>query len=826
MVYLEPPRWPKTNRFPVPSAMSYVRPGVLIAIIVFALFAAYAFLVPATYRTSALVVVDFVGAPGELSLPEPLEAARRLREAILDRSMLEKLSGERAGSTSLEARTQASAGVRQALEVDTSDAHAYSISYKDTDKTRAQRACNQLARHALDRAPLVLVDRTAEFATDLKRQEQTRELAAFLALHPQVAAEAPVSGDKSPDKDPALSAFFAEKKNLEKRILELESGIGTDNPYLDPAQSDLSLLRRRLIEIDTASAARRQALDAKSAPNQLPPELRAEWKRLLDVVTRSSAEAAQPHASLIARVVAEAPLPASPIDPNRPLLLFFGLVFGAGIGAAVAVVLRASQQRRTKSSRPPTPSLGYTVQMPAPPAVPSGLGPAVPTTPPQPQSNPAPPIIPIPQRPISSAPPGPANGPAANGPYYGNGAGGFTAPPNQASLGAAEPRKQPSSNPPPRRFASTLVLPPAENPTPEERTPDPVLASATKAWDQQIRAHEVPGFAVVKPGSEPPPGVAPNPSSVPPRGALFETRPVSSAPPPEAAIRRATSRPPNPMKVTQPLGSFLPDAVWTDPARDQERSLAIRAPSSASRSASPAPESRYSYVSTPPAAPPPQTVASSRPPQQEVVRKHGVPSTWHPDPTLKPESQRPLCEQLYPFAVESCFVLAVVCVPEATAQKSRVAAELALALAESGHPRILLLEGDFHRPWVSRMVSVDMPMGKGFSQQLRDRIDGGEQARWAVMSPQRSLHVLAEGVMRSPGLILSKQFSLALRELRTYYDLIIIDGPTSSLDVDCKALDAVIDGLITVCPSKGSPALANLQTLFSQKRFSAFARSD
>ncbi|HEX3853837.1 MAG TPA: hypothetical protein VHW01_22895, partial [Polyangiaceae bacterium] len=187
--------------------MSQVRPGALIAIIVFAVFAAYAFLVPATYRTSALVVVDQAVPAGSANLPEPLEAARRLSEAILDRKMLERLSRERAGSSAPDAQAQASANVRRGLEIDTSDAHSFSISYRDTDEARAQSACNQLARHAVEIAPLVLVDRTAERALDLKRQEQTQQLATFLTQHPQVAAEPPPVGDKSPDKDAAFSAL-------------------------------------------------------------------------------------------------------------------------------------------------------------------------------------------------------------------------------------------------------------------------------------------------------------------------------------------------------------------------------------------------------------------------------------------------------------------------------------------------------------------------------------------------------------------------------------------------------------------------------------------
>ena len=273
--------------------MSQVRPGLLIAIIVFAAFAAYAFLAPATYRTSALVVVDSVSPEVSAGLPEPLEAARRLGEASLDRVTLERLSRERAGSAEPSAVAQAASGVRQSLEIDTSDAHSFSVVYEDSNPERAARACNQLAQRALVVAPQVLIDHNAERASDLKRQQQTEDLAAFLAAHPQVAAEAPPPADKSPDQDAALSAFHAEKANLEKRIRDIESGVISDNPYADPRESNLTLLKRRLVEINTAVSARRAALDAKPAPTQLSPDLQAEWKRLVDAVTQTNVTAGE-----------------------------------------------------------------------------------------------------------------------------------------------------------------------------------------------------------------------------------------------------------------------------------------------------------------------------------------------------------------------------------------------------------------------------------------------------------------------------------------------------------------------------------------------------
>lgn len=784
----------------LPLAMSRVRPGILIAMIVFAVFATYAYLAPATYRTSALLIVESATPSQPAKLPEPLEAARRLSERVLDRVMLERLAKERATSQAAGTWTAAASQVRQSLEIDTSDAHAFSISYRDTDKARVQRACNDLARRAVELAPLVLVDRSAEHENELRRQQQTQELAAFLALHPEAASEAQPSDGQSPDKDIALLAFHAEKASLEKRLAELAAGRGTDNPYLEARESDPTFLRRRLAEIDTALSARREVFNTKPSGKVLSPTLRAEWKRLLEAVTKASAEGPVSSPTLLARIVTAAPAPSAPIDPNRPLILFFGVVFGGGLAAAYTLVARAAEQRRTKSSRPPPAApQAVSIEFPPVPAVPSGLGPSVPVYQPSPPS--APPIIPIPQRPISSSPPAPLDQTQplqVRGPVAAN----------------TQQRNQQSSNPPPpavgqpRRFASTLVLPPAENPLASDPHADPVLATAARAWDEEIRAHAVPGFAVVRPGSEPPPPT-PTEMQAPPAPTQIQV-PASPAP---------RSRPRSQMKVTQPLGSFLPELLLKESAalrgeataRPAEPSRPPAAPGSPS--VPPASQSRYSYVSSVPPAE--NTVTIVRP----------APNNWAPDATLKPALRRSVCEQLYPLAVEGCFIVLVVGVPESLEQKSRVAAELALALAESGHPRILLMDGDMQGPRVHRLMHVDMPMSAGFSQQLRDRINEKGERRWTVVSCGKSLHVLAEGMMRTPGLLLSRKFAESLAELRQYYDFIIIDGPSTSLAVESQALDAVADGVVYVSGQHSSAARTELQSLFREKRLQTVVTS-
>ena len=289
------------------------------------------------------------------------------------------------------------------------------------------------------------------------------------------------------------------------------------------------------------------------------------------------------------------------------------------------------------------------------------------------------------------------------------------------------------------------------------------------------------------------------------------------------------------MKVTQPLGSFLPDLLLNNPttAAELEPFLPPRAPEPPRspmparpsapprsplppRSPSPTPsaESRYSYVSLAPSAE--NTVTTVRP----------GPMDWAPDGSLHPALRQKVCEQLYPMAVDGCFVVLVVGAPESLEQKSRVAAEIALGLGASGHPRILLLDGDMQNPRVHRLMNVDMPMTAGFSQQLRDRASGGGVGRrWTVVSCGKSLHVLAEGLMRSPGLLLSRQFSECLADLRNYYDFIVIDGPSASLGIESQALDAVTQGVVFVCRSEGSPSLGRLQALFGDKRLKTLVTS-
>jgi Mrp family chromosome partitioning ATPase len=205
---------------------------------------------------------------------------------------------------------------------------------------------------------------------------------------------------------------------------------------------------------------------------------------------------------------------------------------------------------------------------------------------------------------------------------------------------------------------------------------------------------------------------------------------------------------------------------------------------------------------------------------QASISARPVSVGWRPDPSVNVALRRELCEEILPFVAGGCFVIGVTAVPEVDPHKSRVASELAFALTEQGQPRVLLLEADFHSPDVHRVMGLGPPAWGSFSDQLRARGGDDGDPPWQVVDCGRSLHVIAEGSMGSPGMLLSTQFGEAVRSLRTYYDVIVINGPLASNELDCRVLDAVVDGVIVASTPEGSPYLSQTLGIFKRKRFS------
>jgi len=176
-----------------------------------------------------------------------------------------------------------------------------------------------------------------------------------------------------------------------------------------------------------------------------------------------------------------------------------------------------------------------------------------------------------------------------------------------------------------------------------------------------------------------------------------------------------------------------------------------------------------------------------------------VSSGWRLDPGITEgaaDEIASLRDRLVELARRGCCVVGVASRERAASGKSRVAARLATSLAADGRWRVLLMETNFDYPAVHDVLDIDVPHAFGFSQQMRARIRTGEPRPWTVVECTPNFHVLPEGVLRSPGILLTRAFPQAVQELRRSYDFIVADGPVVGAGSDHKALDAVIDTLV------------------------------
>jgi Mrp family chromosome partitioning ATPase len=103
--------------------------------------------------------------------------------------------------------------------------------------------------------------------------------------------------------------------------------------------------------------------------------------------------------------------------------------------------------------------------------------------------------------------------------------------------------------------------------------------------------------------------------------------------------------------------------------------------------------------------------------------------------------------------------------------KSTFATQLALVLGESQRARVLLVEANFHRPSLARLLGFHVPDGFGFSTQIAQRIRGIAEP-WSVVALGPSLHVLPEGVGYGtfPESLHSIHFQSAIAFLARNYD--------------------------------------------------------
>jgi hypothetical protein len=264
---------------------------------VLSLFAAYAFLAPATYEARAVVQVEVPMGLEENPLPPPEEAARRLRADVLGAERLNKaIEQERSRSA---AEPSDKNQLMDAASMTTADAEHFDVVVSAGDAGHAQRLANLLARLAVDRAPKVfdVPQAAAPSPEQKKRQDSIRDLASFLSAHPEIVFDAPELEESAPNDagkkkqpDDLLINLYSEKRRLEKDLAAGLAAQASDNPYVESNKidADVTTLKRRLTEVDAAIGARKDALAGKKEqakkPQALPADLEKEWKERLRAV--------------------------------------------------------------------------------------------------------------------------------------------------------------------------------------------------------------------------------------------------------------------------------------------------------------------------------------------------------------------------------------------------------------------------------------------------------------------------------------------------------------------------------------------------------------
>ncbi len=153
--------------------------------------------------------------------------------------------------------------------------------------------------------------------------------------------------------------------------------------------------------------------------------------------------------------------------------------------------------------------------------------------------------------------------------------------------------------------------------------------------------------------------------------------------------------------------------------------------------------------------------------------------------------------------------------------KSTFATQLALVLSESQRARVLLVEANFHRPSLTKILGFRVPDGFGFSSQIVRKMRGSMEP-WCVVALGPALHLLAESPTEPgfPETLHSTHFQNALGFLSRGYDFLVVDGPSVLGSGDANVVENAVDGVIVVMRSgvsKGNDLRDSVKQLGERK---------
>lgn len=139
-------------------------------------------------------------------------------------------------------------------------------------------------------------------------------------------------------------------------------------------------------------------------------------------------------------------------------------------------------------------------------------------------------------------------------------------------------------------------------------------------------------------------------------------------------------------------------------------------------------------------------------------------------------------------------ILVTSCVPGEG--KSTITANLAVSFAQHGK-KVVIIEADMRRPTMKHVLNV--PNDKGLSAFLAGSLTFDQAVLRGVQVP--TLDILAAGA-RPPmpsELLGSAAFDMLLEQLRSLYDIVLIDSPPALLLTDAVSIAAKTDAVVWAC---------------------------
>jgi Mrp family chromosome partitioning ATPase len=192
-----------------------------------------------------------------------------------------------------------------------------------------------------------------------------------------------------------------------------------------------------------------------------------------------------------------------------------------------------------------------------------------------------------------------------------------------------------------------------------------------------------------------------------------------------------------------------------------------------------------------------------RPPEIEITN-HDLPDDGAPDRRLvllrEPDSPRSAAFRVLRHHLLERGQPRVIAVssPREREGKTTCAINLALALAECGRARVLLVDGNLRRPEIAGVLRFVPPWC--FAEQLNLHREQPTLPWSVVHMPRLWLHVAAINPSRDPGRLLdAPAFAIAMERLgQGPFDHIVIDCPSVLGGADVNLIQDAADGLLLV----------------------------